>query len=86
MAIKMKVAITFDRVDSQTGVLLTKQFGTPNEDTGDKDDTILGATPGLGPQRTLTYNLMDHPTVGLLVKFAWDRPSIRNIELEKVLT
>lgn len=86
MSVKMKVAITFDQVDTQAGVLLSKQFGNPNEDTGSKDETIVGATPGLGPQRTLTYNLMDAATVALMVKFAWDRPSIRNINLEKVLT
>lgn len=85
MASRMKVAITFDRVDSAAGVALSNQFGQPNEDTGDTDTSIRGATPGLGPQRTFTWNAKDTPTVALMVKFAWDRDSVRNINLEKVL-
>jgi hypothetical protein len=85
MAARMKVAITFDRVDSGAAIALSNQFGAPNEDTGDTDTTIRGATPGLGAQRTVTWNAMDAPTITLMVKFAWDRASVRNINLEKVL-
>jgi hypothetical protein len=79
----MRVKVVFDRADSATGTALSNQFGAPNEDTGDTDPTIRGATPGLGPQRTFTWNAMDKPTVELLVRFGWDRTAIRNINLEK---
>jgi hypothetical protein len=86
LAVKMKVAVTFDRSDSKTGINLGNQFGTPSEDTGDRDLTIVGATPGLGPQRTLTWNSMDAPTAELLLRYAYKRESIRAINMEKVLT
>jgi hypothetical protein len=85
MATRMKVAITFDRVDSAAGIALSNQFGTPAEDTGDTDTSIRGATPGLGAQRTLSWSAVDAPTAALMVKFGWDRASVRSVNLEKVL-
>lgn len=85
MATKMKLTVTFDRTDSACGNALSNSFGQPSEDTGDRDTTIVGATPGLGPQRTMTWSAVDKPTADLIVKFAWDRAAVKAVHMEKVI-